>query len=200
MTALGIDFSRLKNLTPERFGTICTTLSTTHMTNKWKYVDALVFAADNPEYEDVLAQVEQPKELNVDSYKKYVATARDFPIRRRKWNMSIDIYYTVTSLRNPETGEPYENIQDNLLQKAANKFDNDEPKVRDWLRNEVKKVKREPIIETETITGTVGSLDDMLRRFHQLPDGYEVTIKYTKVIEYNSSDTETEVAEMAIAS
>lgn len=193
--SLGIDFDNLKHLSPERFASIFTTLSTNKIKNKWALIDAFQHAKDNPEYDDMLTQVIDESQVVRASYEKYLPTARAFPIRRRQWSFSPELYYTVASLRD-EDGNPLEHIQDELLRQTHKRIQDGETGVRKWLQAEVKKLKREPVTETETITASVGSIDHMLKTFHQLPDGYEVTIKYTKIVEYESSELENDIAEL----
>lgn len=201
MATLGIDTSnKLPSL--KRFERLLKVEQKRRVNSTWILCDLNLLAKDNPEYDDVYQQFRDEAEVADSTITKYNATVKDFPISRRKWYMSIDLYYSVSGLRD-KNGNPLVHIQDNLLSKVYQKKQSGEKVeggIRKWLRDEVKKVKREPIIETETITATVGNVDDVLRTWHKLPDGYEVQVKYVKQVAYEQSELEDEITEMKKAS
>lgn len=193
--ALGIDFSTQKP-PPALFQSRIQKAQQLRTDATWTLADAYVFSQDNPDYVDYFENVYDETLVSRNTITKYQATIRTFPYARRKWNLSIDMYYSVTSIRH-EDGSPATFIQDELLRKVDARRQRGEIGTRDWLREEVKKLKREPIVEREKVVGKVGSIDEMLRTFHQLPDGYEVEIMIKKPQAYEQSELETETAREA---
>lgn len=197
MTTLGIDFDSIP-LTPESFRQHLEKAQDDRVLATWNICDLNYIAKHNPEYDEVYQQYRNETKIADSTINKYNSTIDTFPLSRRKWHLSIDMYYSVVGLRD-EDGNPATHVQDNLLGKAYRKAERGETGIRKWLRDEVKKVKRDPVVEKETLTATVGTIDDILRVGHQLPDGYEVKIEYVKVIEYGQSELEDEI-DMVMAS
>ena len=148
MTFLGVDFKALPP-TPQSFQSHIEQAMDSRVQAMWVLADALVFSEDNPDYADTFEQYFDDAKVSRRSIEKHRATIRTFPHARRKWNLSIEMYYTVKTLDN-EAG------QNRLLEQVATEDINDK---RGWLRDEVKRIKNEPITTTTTLDLPVIELD-----------------------------------------
>ena len=110
MTTLGLDFYNKRN-SPTVFKQAIEAAQNSAMQAKWILCDAYFFAEDSPQYDDIFHQYFNERKGSLNSIKKYRSTIRKFPYARRKHELSIEAYYTVVSLDEPD--------QDRLLSQFA---------------------------------------------------------------------------------
>lgn len=172
MTTLGLDFYNKRN-SPTVFKQAIEAAQNSAMQAKWILCDAYFFAEDSPQYDDIFHQYFNERKGSLNSIKKYRSTIRKFPYARRKHELSIEAYYTVVSLDEPD--------QDRLL----SQFASGELETRQALRDAVNEVKERPKTETTRLDLPVIELNG--RRYvvaDDVPHDVDIVqVKFDRVLE-----------------
>ncbi len=169
---LGLDTS--KHITKDDFTSLWQTAEQARYQTTWILCDLHVYASDNPDYDDLRAQIHNVKKLADTTLKKYASTIKNWDYDQRIYDLSIEWYYDVNAL----------NVADRhaLLQQCVT----GKIETRDELRIAKKRILNQPLTETTTydLPVIIGADGKRYIPADDIPDTVNiVNVRFERIIE-----------------